>query len=128
MRQTIHRHKAGTTEYRFYAYYLIPLDDPNKVGNNGLEGFDEDSERGEEFTTKAKALAALRRTIKADPARQWGSARIDKIEWVEDTYEWDEFGKAPVETILDAIEEHTYTWSYWCGEGKVEADGEWDER
>lgn len=118
MLRTKQRDKAGTTEYWARAYYVIPLDDPEAEGDQGLQGFDEDAEYGT-FPTKAKALAWLRRTVKAD--RQWRQATIEQHDWTADEFFWDEEG----DTVLDAIEEHTYTWGYWVEDHKLRVEDEW---
>lgn len=135
MRQTIDRHRVGTTTYRVYAYWQIPLADPEALGNGGLEGFDEDSE-ADMVDTLERAEKWLRQTVNAHPARIWTNARIDTIEWVADEYVWDEFGKGPAETILDAMEQHTHSRYYYVAHEvvdgrdvlKVEFENEYDER
>lgn len=122
MLKTKTRDKAGTTTYVAQAYYVIELDDPEAIGNGGLTGLDEDSERREDFPTQKAAVAWLRRQIKANPDRLWQNAIVDEHQWEAAEYEWDERG----ETVLDAFDNITHEWTYWIGTTKT-LELQWDD-
>ncbi len=117
------RKHAGTTTYTAQAYYVIELDNPEREGNGGLQGLDEDSERREDITTHKAAETWLRSVIKKHPDRLWQNAIVDEEQWEAEEYDWEG------DVVLDAMSTTTHSWTYWIGTTKkLELQDDWSER
>lgn len=113
--QTKTRHLVGTTEYRATARQVIPLDDPTKFGNNGLEGFDEDYVT-RTFKSKAAAVRWLRSQAVELPHVQLGE--VVQVEWEADEFDDREYG-----LVLDAIDVDVRQWDFHLtADGFVQVD------
>jgi hypothetical protein len=99
---------------------MVPLADPTAYGNNGVEGYDEDSER-REFKSKAAAVRWLGQRLAVDEHAY--SGEVSKVEWEPDEFEDDKYG-----LVLDGIETDTFRWYYSKTDDGVVCDDECDPR
>lgn len=118
--QTRTRKLVGTVAYRARTLRMIPLADPTAEGNNGVEGFDEDSET-REFKSKAAAMRWLGARLVADERAY--SGEVSKVEWEADEFDDDQYG-----VVLDGIKVETYRWYYCKTDNGVVLDDECDPR
>lgn len=88
MVDTRDRAKAGTTEYEALVCFVVPLADPEAVGNLGMDGFDENTTT-RRFRTVGLAERWLRTQVRLPDAR---CAEVRQVHWIADEFEDDEYG------------------------------------
>ena len=116
--QTNNARLAGTRIWEAIARQLIPLDDPEAWGNNGLEGHDEDCVI-RSFKSKAAAVRWLRSQVGVLPHMNCGE--VVEMEYVADEFE----DVHHDEWVIDAYPIRRHVWNYWVGDDGLEPDGDW---
>lgn len=113
--------RLGTTGAFAIVHSIIPFDDPNRAGNLGLEGADDDFDR-RYFPTAGLAQAWAARKLKGE--EHAADAQIERVRWTDSSFYDDRNG----DHVTDADPTVEFTREGWIRDGETEVTwGEWDE-